>query len=62
MMLKEFLDKPGFSFAHRLTVTTDFYTFTSDVKDLRVFYGHYTVVEFHITAGSTTIDSIVICK
>jgi hypothetical protein len=40
MLLKEFLDNPGFSFAHRLSVTTDFYTFTSDVKSLRAFYGH----------------------
>lgn len=62
MMLKEFLDNYGFSFAHRLTVTTDFYTFTSEVKALRAFYGHYTVVEFHVPAGSMTIDSIVIVK
>jgi hypothetical protein len=62
MMLKEFLDKPGFSFARRLSVTTDYYTFTSEVKALRAFYGHYTVVEFHVPAGSTMIDSIVIAK
>ena len=62
MMLKEFLDNPGFTFAHRLSVTTDFYTFTSEVKVLRAFYGHYTVVEFHVPAGSMTIDSIVIVK
>ena len=62
MMLKEFLDNTGFSFADRLSVTTDYYTFTSDVKALRVFYGHYTVVEFHVPTGSMTIDSIVIVK
>ena len=62
MMLKEFLDNPDFSFAHRLFVTTDFYTFTSEVKALRAFYGHYTVVEFHVPAGSMIIDSIVIVK
>lgn len=62
MMLKEFLDNPGFSFARRLSVTTDHYTFTSEVKTLRIVYGHYTVVEFHVPAGSKTIDSIVIVK
>lgn len=62
MTLKEFLDNPDFSFAHLLSVTLDFYTFTSDVKALRVFYGHYTVVEFHVLAGTMTIDSIVIVK
>ena len=62
MLLKEFLDNPGFSFAHRLSVTTGYYTFTSEVKTLRIFYGHYTVVEFHVPAGSKTIDSIVIVK
>lgn len=62
MLLKEFLDNPGFSFAHRLSVTNDYYTFTSEVTTLRAFYGHYTVVEFHVPAGSRTIDSIVIVK
>ena len=61
MMLKEFLDNTGFTFADRLSVTID-YTFTSDVNALRVFYGHYTVVEFHVPAGSMTIDSIAIVK
>ena len=62
MLLKEFLDNPCFTFAHRLSVTTDFYTFTSEFKALRAFYGHYTVAEFHVAAGSMTIDSIVIVK
>lgn len=62
MMLKELLDEFGFSFADRLTVTTDYYTFTTGFKALRAFYGHYDVVEFHVLAGSTTIDSVVITK
>ena len=62
MMLKEFLDKPGFSFARRLSVTTDYYTFTSEVKALRAFYGHYNVVEFHVVAGTTEIDYVSLVK
>ena len=62
MMLKEFLDSSGFSFAPQLSVTTAYYTFTSSFKALRAFYGHYTVVEFHVQSGSTMVDSIVIVK
>ena len=62
MMLKELLDTPGLDFADRLSVTIDYYTFTSTVKALRVFYGHYTVVEFHVPCGSMMIDSVVIVK
>lgn len=62
MMLKELLDYPGFHFAERLFVTLSGETFNTCYKDLRAFYGHYTVVEFHVVAGTTEIDSISIVK
>lgn len=62
MLLRKLLDDSSFSFADRLTVTDDYCTFTTGFKALRVFYGHYNVVEFHVIAGSKTIDSVVITK
>ena len=62
MLLRELLDNSGFSFADRMTVTADHYTFTTGFTALRVFYGHYDVIEFHMLAGSKTIDSVVITK
>lgn len=62
MMLKELLDYPGFHFAERLSVTLRGETFNTRYKALRAFYGHYTVVEFHVLAGTTEIDSVVLVK
>lgn len=62
MMLKELLDYPGFHFAERPLVTLSGDTFKSELKALRAFYGHYTVVEFHVIADTTEIDSIVLVK
>lgn len=62
MMLRELFNYPGFHFADFLMVTIGNDIFKSSAKALHAFYGHYTVVEFHVQSGSTTIDSIVICK
>lgn len=62
MMLRKLLDDFDFSFADRLTVTIDHYTFTTGFTALRVFYGHYNVVEFHVIVESNTIDSVVLTK
>ena len=62
MMLKELLAYPGFHFADSPLVTIGSSTFKSRVKALRAFYGHYTVVAFHVVAGSTEIDSVELVK
>lgn len=62
MLLKELLVYPGFHFAEPLSVTLRGETFKTGYKALRVFYGHYTVVEFHVVSGTTEIDWISLVK
>lgn len=62
MMLKELLDYPGFHFADTVSVTLMGETFKTRYKALRAFYGHYTVVEFHVVAGTNEIDSVSLVK
>lgn len=62
MMLKELFAYPGFRFAEFLFVTLRGDTFKASRKALHAFYGHYTVVEFHVVAGTSEIDSVVLVK
>lgn len=62
MMLKELLAYPGFHFAERVSVSLRGDTFKSELKALRSAYGHYSVVEFHVVAGTTEIDSVSLIK
>ena len=62
MMLRELFKYAGFHFADFLMVTIGNDTFKSSAKALHAFYGHYTVVEFHVVAGTTEIDSVVLVK
>lgn len=62
MMLKELLSYPGFHFADYPLVTIGSRTFKLGVKALSAFYGHYTVVSFHVVADSTEIDSVELVK
>lgn len=32
------------------------------LKALRFVYGHYSVIEFHVVAGTTEIDSVSLIK
>lgn len=62
MLLKELLAYPGFHFAEPLSVTLRGETFKTRYKTLCAFYGHYTVVEFHVVSGTTEIDWISLVK
>ena len=62
MMLKELLVYSGFHFADYPLVTIGPSAFKLDVKALSAFYRHYTVVSFHVVAGSTVIDSVELVK
>lgn len=62
MMLRELFKYPGFHFADFPMVTIGNDTFKSSAKALHAFYGHYTVDEFHVVAGTTEIDSVVLVK
>lgn len=62
MMLRELFKYSGFHFADFPMVTIGNDTFKSSAKALHAFYGHYTVVEFHVVAGTTEIDSVVLVK
>lgn len=62
MMLRELFKYCGFHFADFPMVTIGNDTFKSSAKALHTFYGHYTVVEFHVVAGTTEIDSVVLVK
>lgn len=62
MMMRELFKYAGFHFADFPMVTIGNDTFKSSAKGLHAFYGHYTVVEFHVVAGTTEIDSVVLVK
>ena len=62
MMFKELLAYPGFHFAEHLLVTLRGDTFKTELKELCAVYGHYSVVEFHVVAGTTEIDSVSLIK
>lgn len=62
MLLKELLSYPGFHFAETLSVTLRGETFKTRYKYLCAFYGHYTVVEFHVVSGTTEIDRVSLVK